>query len=61
MASDWYVSCPVMTVFVRTHGNGVIYDAAPIVARWKNQPFWKLLGWMRQRFGEVTWTELAHY
>ena len=57
MITDWWVSNPRMTFWVRTHDE-VIIDAAPIARRFVGQPFRNLVRWMR-RIGGAEYVQLA--
>jgi hypothetical protein len=41
---EWWVSCPVFTVWVKTIGTRIV-DAAPIVKRWIGQNFFRFVSY----------------
>ena len=47
---EWWVSSPVMTIFVATV-DGRIIDAAPIVRRFLGQDMGHLITWLERRTG----------
>jgi len=48
MTTSYYVSCRIFTCRVDVNDRGIIVDGAPIVARFRGQPFDNLRRWIRK-------------
>lgn len=54
----FWISCPKFTVLVVVNLEGVVIDTAPITRRFVGQGIEKLVGWARNKFGDVEIEEL---
>jgi len=55
---EWWVSCPKMTVWVRTE-NSIVTATSSITRRFVGQHIQTMLRWMRRRFGSAQIVELT--
>ena len=44
MFTEWWVSCPTFTVWVKTRGT-IIVDTAPIIKKWIGQNFFRMVSY----------------
>lgn len=52
--SDWLVTTNAFACLVCTDAQGIIRDTAPLLRRFRGQPFPNLGRWMQRQFGAYT-------
>ena len=59
--TEWWVSCPKMTVCVSTTEDNIVRDTPAIVRRFRGQDIRNLVSWFRKKFGSTTIVRLGEF